>query len=112
MLFRSRSGPRWPLYEQMAPTLEADAEALAWTQSAPWAELWAPVDVPVLVLLGADTFPFMADAADALVRSLPHAERAWIRGSGHRCEPADLAVRLAADLPAALSDPSGDHRWS
>lgn len=107
-----RNGPRWPLYQRMAPTLAADAEALAWTQSAPWAELWAPVDVPVLVLLGADTFPFMADAADALVRSLPRAERAQIRGSGHRWEPADLADRLAADLPPPLSDPSGAPRWS
>ena len=93
-----RSGPRWPLYARMAPTLEADAEALAWTQSAPRAQLWAAVDVPVLVLLGDDTFPFMAEAADALVRSLPRAERAQIRGSGHRWEPADLADRLAAEL--------------
>ena len=111
--FRSmRSGSRWPLYERMASTLEADAEALAWTQSAPRAELWASVDVPVLVLLGADTFPFMADAADALVSALPRAERAQIRGSGHRWEPADLAVELAAELPAALSGPSGAPRSS
>jgi pimeloyl-ACP methyl ester carboxylesterase len=111
--FRSmRSGPRWPLYARMAPTLAADAEALAWTQSAPRAELWAAVDIPVLVLLGTDTFPFMADAADALVRSLPRAERAQIRGSGHRWEPADLAVRLAADLPTALNGPSGAPRSS
>ncbi len=106
--FRSmRSGPRWPLYARMAPTLEADAEALAWTQSAPRSQLWAAVDVPVLVLLGADTFPFMADAADALVRSLPRAERAEIPVSGHRWEAADLAGRLAAELPAALSGPPG-----
>jgi pimeloyl-ACP methyl ester carboxylesterase len=107
--FRSmRSGPRWPLYARMAPTLQADAEALAWTQSAPRAQLWAAVDVPVLVLLGADTFPFMAEAADALVRSLPRAERALIRGSGHRWEPVDLADRLAA----GLSRPSGAPRSS
>ena len=105
-----RSGPRWPLYERMAPTLAADAEALAWTQSAPRAELWAAVDVPVLVLLGADTFPFMAEAADALVGALPHAQRAQIRGSGHRWEPVDLAVRLAAELPTAFSGPSGGPR--
>jgi hypothetical protein len=28
-----RHGPQWPLFERMAPTVEADAEALAWTQS-------------------------------------------------------------------------------
>ena len=107
-----RDGPRWPLYARMAPTLAADAEALAWTQSAPRAELWAAVDVPVLVLLGTGTFPFMAEASDALVRALPRAERAQIRGSGHRWEPADLAARLAAELPTALSGPSGAPRSS
>ncbi|RBY78031.1 alpha/beta hydrolase [Blastococcus sp. TF02-09] len=107
-----RSGPRWPLYARMAATLEADAEALAWTQSAPRAELWAAVAVPVLVLLGTDTFPFMADAADALVTALPNAEQARIPGSGHRCEPGDLAVRLAADLPGPVSGPPGAPRSS
>lgn len=111
--FRSmRSGPRWPLYARMAPTLEADAEALAWTQSAPRSDLWAAVDVPVLVLLGADTFPFMADAADALVRCLPRAELGRIPGSGHRWQPAALADRLAADLPDAVSRIPGARRSS
>lgn len=58
-----RNGPRCPLYERMAPTLAADAEAMAWTRPAPRAELWAAVDVPVLVLLDTDTFPFMAERA-------------------------------------------------
>jgi pimeloyl-ACP methyl ester carboxylesterase len=111
--FRSmRSGPRWPLYERMAPTLEADAEALAWTQSAPRAQLWAPVDVPVVVLLGSDTFPFMAGAADALVGALPDAQRVEITGSGHRCGAADLADRLAAYLPDAVSREPGARRSS
>ena len=34
-----RTGPQWPLFERMAPALEADAEALAWTRSAPRAQL-------------------------------------------------------------------------
>ena len=95
-----RSGPDWPRYEHMAPTLEADAEALAWTQSAPRRQLWASVTAPTVVLLGTDTFPFMADAADSIVRSLPDAERAEVPGSGHRWRAADLAERIAAYLPA------------
>ena len=95
-----RSGPRWPLFERMAPTLEADAEALAWTQSAPWRELWAPVTAHAVVLLGSGTFPFMADAADSIVRSLASAERAEVPGAGHRWRAADLADVLAASLPS------------
>jgi pimeloyl-ACP methyl ester carboxylesterase len=96
-----RTGPQWPLFERMAPTLEADAEALAWTQSAPRARLWSSVTAPTVVLLGTATFPFMADAADSIVRSLPRAERAELPGAGHRWEPADLADVLAGYLPAA-----------
>jgi pimeloyl-ACP methyl ester carboxylesterase len=107
-----RSGPRWPLYERMAPSLEADAEALAWTQSAPWARLWASVRVPVAVLLGTGTFPFMADAAEALVGALPLAERVEIPGSGHRWRAPDLADRLASYLPAEVSRAPGARRSS
>jgi pimeloyl-ACP methyl ester carboxylesterase len=93
-----RLGPRWPLYERMAPTLEADAEALAWTQSAPRRQLWATVGAPAVVLVGTGTFPFWAGAADSIVGSLPRAERVDIPGSGHRWQVADLADRLAAHL--------------
>jgi pimeloyl-ACP methyl ester carboxylesterase len=94
-----RTGPHWPLFERMAPTLEADAEALAWTQSAPRAQLWGSVTVPALVLLGTSTFPFMADAADSLVAALPDAERVEVPGRDHGWEPEAMAAALAAALP-------------
>ncbi|SFT69326.1 Alpha/beta hydrolase family protein [Geodermatophilus amargosae] len=105
-----RSGPSWPLFERMAPTLEADAEALAWTQSAPRARLWAPVTAHAVVLLGSETFPFMADAADSIVGSLASAERAEVPGRDHRWEAAGLADVLAASLP--VSDGPGTSRSS
>ncbi len=107
-----RSGPHWPLFERMAPTLEADAEALAWTQSAPRRQLWAPVTAPAVVLLGTQTFPFMADAADSIVDSLARAERAEVPGRDHRWELADLAALLAAYLPATVSGGPGATRSS
>ncbi|MGY1751766.1 alpha/beta fold hydrolase [Blastococcus sp. SYSU D01042] len=106
-----RDGPRWPLYERMAPTLEADAEALAWTQSAPRSRLWAGITAPAVVLVGTGTFAFMHDAADALVAALPAAERVHLPGSGHRWQVSDLADRLAAHLPPAVSAPAA-RRWS
>ncbi len=96
-----RTGPHWPLFERMAPTLEADAEALAWTQSAPRARLWAPVTVPATVLLGTSTFPFMADAADSIVAALPHAERREVPGHDHGWEPEAMASVLASVLASA-----------
>ncbi|MGY1820398.1 alpha/beta fold hydrolase [Geodermatophilus sp. SYSU D00079] len=105
-----RAGPHWPLFERMAPALEADAEALAWTQSAPRRQLWASVTAPTVVLLGTETFPFMADAADSIVGALPTAERAEVPGRGHRWDPGDLADRIAAYLPAQVSGGAGGTR--
>ncbi|MGY1591314.1 alpha/beta fold hydrolase [Geodermatophilus sp. SYSU D00708] len=105
-----RSGPHWPLFERMAPTLEADAEALAWTQSAPRRQLWASVTMPTAVLLGASTFPFMAAAAESIVAALPSAERAEIPGIAHRWRAADLAACIAGYLPDRVTGaPVGRH---
>jgi pimeloyl-ACP methyl ester carboxylesterase len=82
----------------MAPTVQADAEALAWTQSAPRRELWADVTAPTVVLLGTSAFPFFSDAADSIVAALPDAVRAEVPGSGHGWQPADMAEVLASHL--------------
>lgn len=96
-----RSGPQWPLFEHMAPTVRADAEALAWTQSAPRTQLWANVTAPTVVLVGTDAFPFFSDAADAITRSLTEARRAEVAGSDHGWRPADLADAIAVHLHRA-----------
>ena len=96
----------------MAPTLEADAEALAWTQSAPRRELWAAVTAPTVVLLGTGTFPFMADAAGSIVASLASAEQAELPGSGHRWRAGDLADRIGGYLPAEVRRGPGATRSS
>jgi pimeloyl-ACP methyl ester carboxylesterase len=93
-----RTGPHWPAYERMAPTVQADAEALAWTQSAPRRELWADVTAPTVVLLGTSAFPFFCDAADSIVAALPDAERAEVPGADHGWQPADMADVLASHL--------------
>jgi pimeloyl-ACP methyl ester carboxylesterase len=93
-----RKGPQWPLFERMAPTVAADAEALALTQSAPRKELWGQVDVPTVVLLGTSAFPFMVDAAESIVAAMPDARRAEVPGTDHGWEPADMADALARHL--------------
>jgi pimeloyl-ACP methyl ester carboxylesterase len=98
-----RNGPQWPLFERMAPTVQADAEALAWAQSAPYKQLWADVVVPTVVLVGTTAFPFMSEAADSIVRSLSNAKRAEVAGTDHGWEPVDLATSIATHLPAFRS---------
>ncbi|MGD9527160.1 alpha/beta fold hydrolase [Pseudonocardia sp.] len=93
-----RRGPQWPLFERMAPTVEADAEALAWTQSAPHAQLWGAITAPTVVLVGSSAFPFFHDAADAIVAALPDARRAEVPGADHGWEPEAMAEVLATHL--------------
>lgn len=93
-----RHGPQWPLFERMAPTVEADAEALAWTQSAPHTQLWGGIAAPTVALVGSTAFPFFHDAADAIVAAVPDARRAEVPGADHGWAPGAMADVLAAHL--------------
>jgi pimeloyl-ACP methyl ester carboxylesterase len=88
----------------VAPSLEPDSESLAWSQSAPRAELWANVTQPTLVLLGEQTLPFMPAAADSIVRALPNARLLRIPAADHQWDAAAVTSVLAeffgAPLPA------------
>ncbi len=86
----------------MGPSLEPDAEALAWTQSAPRAELWSSVTQPTLVILGEETIPVMPPAAESIVAALPNARLVRIPASDHGWEPSVMTPVLAeyfADCP-------------
>ena len=91
----SRKSEAWPLMCAIAPSLEADSESLAWSQSAPRAELWATVKQPTLVLLGEETLPIMSAAADSIVRALPNARLQRIAATDHQWDPAVMVPVLA-----------------
>jgi pimeloyl-ACP methyl ester carboxylesterase len=97
-LEQSRSSEAWPVMTAIAPSLEPDAESLAWTQSAPRADLWADVTQPVLVLVGGQTLDVMGPAADSLVANLAHAERRELEASDHVWDPRTLALVVAGFL--------------
>lgn len=97
-LEQSKAGDAWPVMTGLAPSLEPDAEALAWTQSAPRAELWAAIDQPVLVLVGRETLDVMGPAADSLTANLATAERRELEASAHLWEPRTLALAIAGFL--------------
>jgi pimeloyl-ACP methyl ester carboxylesterase len=93
----ARNSPGWPVMTAMAPSLEADAESIAWTQSAPRRRLWAGVTQPTLVLLGSQTMPKMTTAAASIAASLDNARVQSMGAVQHGWSPAEMA-RLIADF--------------
>ena len=94
----AKSGPGWQGMTAMGPSLEPDSEALAWTQSASRAALWAGISQPTLVLVGDQTLDLMSPAADSLVTNLPHAVRGTVAASDHAWEPKAMALTIAEFL--------------
>jgi pimeloyl-ACP methyl ester carboxylesterase len=94
----AKAGPGWQVMTAMGPSLEPDAEALAWTQSASRAALWAGISQPTLVLVGDQTLDLMSPAADSLVTNLPHAVRGTVASSDHAWEPKAMALTIAEFL--------------
>jgi pimeloyl-ACP methyl ester carboxylesterase len=99
----AKTSPWWPGLEQIAPTLAYDAACLG-DGRPPTARL-ATITQPTLVATGAvgpDLQEGMAglppgffdQAADAIVASVPHAERLTIEGSGHVANPETVAPAL------------------
>lgn len=86
----TRALARWPSIRQDIVSLSAhrvDYPALA------------RVEVPVLLLGGARSRAWYADALDALERTLPHAQRETVPGAGHLMQadaPAHFNARLQA----------------
>jgi pimeloyl-ACP methyl ester carboxylesterase len=90
-----KQSPAWPTILDLAPSLEPDAESLAWSQSAPRIELWRGIKQPTLALVGQDTEPFMTSAAASVVASMPNAQSRAIPASNHQWEPKRMALAIA-----------------
>lgn len=91
----AKNSPAWPVMQEIAPTLVYDTAALTKAQEAPWAEQWASVTMPTIVITGEETLPIFPPAADALVSALPHARRITIPASNHRWQPEVMVPVLA-----------------
>lgn len=91
-----KNAPVWPMFESVAHTLAYDGRIVEdVTRGTPLPRYrWAEVTVPVLVLNGSASYPFMAGAADALAAVLPSAERLTLDGQTHGADPAVVAPVL------------------
>lgn len=98
----AKQSPVWPVLVAMAPSLEVDAEALAWAESAPHAELFGGVDVPVLVLNGSDALDVMNTAATSITAAVQRSSVEEIAGENHGWAPDAFAERVAAFAAAPV----------
>ena len=94
-LARAKQSPAWPTMMAIGPTLVPDAEALAWTQSAPHAELLGDIDAPVLAMYGSETLPLFPEAAAAIVAAVPNGRTAVLAGRDHGWDREEMAETLA-----------------
>jgi pimeloyl-ACP methyl ester carboxylesterase len=90
--------PWWPAMTAVAPTLLYDLSAVHDIEVDPdWRARWADVSLPVTVLSGDQTFPGLAQAADAVAEALPDARRRVLEGQGHGPTP-DAIVPVLVEL--------------
>jgi pimeloyl-ACP methyl ester carboxylesterase len=89
-----RGAPSWPGMEAVAPTLAYDHAAI---MGEPWSvptELATRVSVPVLVMAGDVSHPFMPDAARVLSQAIPQGQLRMLEGQTHEVHPGVLAPVL------------------
>jgi pimeloyl-ACP methyl ester carboxylesterase len=91
-----KKGPAWPLMQSIGPTLAYDGQFLfdAYYTEKRFPERWKKATMPVLVLDGDASYPFMAAAADAVAEALPHATRKTLADQEHNPEPEVMAPVL------------------
>ncbi|MEW1958278.1 alpha/beta hydrolase [Kineococcus sp. NPDC059986] len=78
-----------------APAYRADGESLVWAASGPLGELLGR-DVPVLALVGEQTFPGMPEAAARIAREVPGAVSEVLAGAWHSWDVPAAVDRFAA----------------
>jgi pimeloyl-ACP methyl ester carboxylesterase len=91
-----RHSPMWAGMVAQVGSLRPDGESLAWAESAPHAELFAGIRVPVEALVGEQTYPIMTAAADSIVAAIPGATQKRMPGANHSWDPGPMAAELVA----------------
>lgn len=90
-----------PAMVDQAGSLRPDADSLAWAESAPHAELFAPIRVPVLAMVGNETYDEMIPAAESIAAAIPGATWKRMPGAEHDWQPGPMAAELAAFVKGA-----------
>lgn len=86
--------PAWPQIAMGSRTYRADARSLAWAEEVPAAERYASITVPVLAMVGEETFPGMTESAEALAAAIPSATMRVVPGAMHDWEAGPMAAAI------------------
>lgn len=90
-----RQSPAWPAFAAVGLTLEHDYRILADARGSDGPpERWQNAIMPVLVLDGDKSFPFMAAGAEWVASGLHNVERMTLAGQSHEYDPKMLAPLL------------------
>jgi len=89
-----RKSPVWAAMEAAAPTLAYDHTAILGREASVPAGLVARVTVPVLVMSGSASFPFMKTTAEILSTIMPNASLQILDGQTHDVSAEALAPLL------------------
>ena len=96
-----------PAMVEQAPSLRPDGESLAWAESAPHAQLFGGLRIPVLAMVGEATYDIMTPAAESIAAAVPGASWKPMPGSELGWEPEAMAEELAAFVHAThAADPA------
>ncbi|TCO47904.1 pimeloyl-ACP methyl ester carboxylesterase [Kribbella antiqua] len=96
MVDSMRGTPIWSAVADIAGTIAYDGRIMGTTMSGnplP-TDRWAAVDVPVLVMHGDNTPPYLRRGAEAVAELLPTARLLPVQGENHNVEPPVLAPVL------------------
>lgn len=98
----AKNSPMWPTMQAVGPTISYDGRFLfeAYYDAGRFPDRWQQATMPVLVVNGDRSLPFMPAAADAVAAALPNASRKTLAGQDHGPKPEAFAPVIAEFLAA------------
>ena len=96
MIEGAKQSPIWPLMQSIGPTIAYDGRFMfgGYYSEGKFPARWKKATLPVLVLNGDASFPFMPMAADAVAAQLSNASRKTLAGQDHGPKPDVMAPVL------------------
>lgn len=98
----AKQSPMWPIMQSVGPTIAYDGHFMfdAYYTAGRFPERWQQAAMPVLVVYGDRSFPFMPTAAKAVAEAVPNATLRLLPGQDHGPKP-DVFAPVVRDFLGA-----------